>query len=284
MALDFSILPPPNIIEVLDNEAIVNALVADIVVRFAAAGVQYDVGNLEVDPVKIVLEAAAARETLLRARINDAAKANLVLYATGGDLDHLAGFYDVTRLAGETDTQLQARTILAIQARSPGGSVFHYENAARRADVRIRDVAVYREEFYPIIHIAVLSSEDGGVPDAAMLDAVTAEVTSDQVRLVNDTIVVEAATGQTVNILANVWLLPTAPQSVFDGLEATLRDAWTAEGGIGFDLVPTWITARMHVPGVKRVELLAPTSPVVPENNEAIALGTITLTLAGREF
>jgi phage-related baseplate assembly protein len=167
MALDFSTLPSPDIIEVLDNETIVNALVADIVVRFAAAGVQYDVGNLEVDPVKIVLEAAAARETLLRARINDAAKANLVMYATGGDLDHLAGFYDVTRLIGETDDQLRARVILAIQARSPGGSKYWYEAAARRAEVRIRDVAVYREDFLPIIHVAVLSSENGGIPDQA---------------------------------------------------------------------------------------------------------------------
>ena len=53
-----------------------------------------------------MLETAAARETLLRARINDAAKANLVAFAGGGDLDHLAGFYDVVRLGGEADLAL----------------------------------------------------------------------------------------------------------------------------------------------------------------------------------
>jgi phage-related baseplate assembly protein len=284
MALDFSTLPPPNIIEVLDNEAIVNALVADIVVRFAAAGVQYDVGNLEVDPVKIVLEAAAARETLLRARINDAAKANLVVFATGSDLDHLAAFYDVTRLSGETDAALQSRIILAIQARSPGGSKYWYEAAARRADVRIRDVAVYREDFLPIIHVAVLSSENGGIPDQTMLGAVQAEVTADDVRLINDKIVVETAVAQSVHVGADVWLLPDAPLSVFDALEQRLRDAWVEEMSIGFDLDVSWIQAKLHAPGVKRVKVTEPTASVVAAANEALAIGTVSLRNQGRAF
>lgn len=281
---DINGLGRPAVIEALDYEAILTALMADANARFVAAGIDYNVGALETDPVKIVLEAAAYREMLIRARVNDAAAANLIAYATGTDLDHLAAFYDVVRLTGETDVALRARTILAIVARSPGGSAFHYENAARRADVRIRDVAVYKEEFWPIVHIAVLSSINGGVADQEMLDAVTAEVTSDQVRLVNDTIVVEGAVSQTVDIVGNVYLLPDTALSVFSGLEATVRAAWDAEAGIGFDLATTWIMARLHVPGVKRVELVSPIASVVPADNGAIALGTITLTMAGREF
>lgn len=279
-----AILPPPAIIEVLDFEAVLAALVADLKVRFAAAGIDYDVGNLETDPAKIILEAAAYRETLLRARINDAAKANLVYYSLGSDLDHLAAFYDVTRLAGETDDALRARVILTIQARSPGGSSYWYAAAAKRSDVRIRDVSVYREAAQPVIHVAVLSAEAGGVPDQAMLDSVTAQVTSDQVRLVNDTIVVEPAVQQVVDVVAMITLLPDAPSTVFDGLEQSLRSAFNAETGIGFNLTLSWLISRLMVPGVQRVVISAPETDIVPSDNGAIALGTVTLTLAGRDF
>jgi phage-related baseplate assembly protein len=278
-------LPDPDIIETVSFEAILAALMTDVQARFDAAGIDYDVGNLETDPVKVVLEAAAFREIVLRARINDAAKANLILFASGSDLDHLAGFYDVVRLTGETDAALRSRTILAIQARSPGGSKYWYAAAARRADVRIRDVSVYREDFLPIIHVAVLSSEDNGIPDQAMLDSVTAEVTSDEVRLINDKeIVVEAAVSQVVDIVANVWLLPEAPSSVFDQLEQTLRAAWTAEAGVGFDLDLSWLNARLHTSGVKRVEIMQPMASIVVAPSQAIALGTITLTNMGRAY
>jgi phage-related baseplate assembly protein len=285
MSIDLTTLPSPAVIESLSYESVLDALMADIVDRFAAAGVDYDVGNLETDPVKIILEAAAYREALLRARINDAAKANLLVFALGSDLDHLASFYDVTRLSGETDDALRTRTILAIQARSPGGSKYWYAAAARRSDVRIRDVSVYREDFLPIIHVAVLSSLDNGIPDQAMLDAVTAEVTSDEVRLINDKeIIVEAAVSQVVDISANIWLLPDASSSVFDQLEQSLRNAWTSEAGIGFDLDLSWLSARLHASGVKRVEIVTPETSIVVPPSQAIALGTITLTNMGRAY
>ncbi len=284
MTLDVQSLPPPAIIETLSNEAIVDALVADVTARLQAAGIAYDVGRLEVDPVKIVLEAAAARETLLRARINDAAKANLVAFAGGGDLDHLAGFYDVVRLGGETDAALRRRTILAIQARSPGGSKYWYQAAALRADLRIRDVAVYREEFLPVVHVAVLSSENSGIADQAMLEAVGEEVRSDTVRLINDKVVVETAVSQVVAVAADIWLLPEAPLTVVDSLEHSLREAWSAEMSIGFDLDLSWIELRLHAAGVKRVKVTSPAMSVVADPNTAIALGTVTLTNKGRAF
>lgn len=283
MSLDFSTLPAPAIIEALDFEAIVDALVADVIVRFAAAGVDYDVGNLETDPVKIIFEAAAYREVLLRARINDAARANLLAFATGSDLDHLAGFYDVIRLTGETDEALRSRVVLAIQGRSPAGPEERYAFVARSADVRVKEVRVYRVDGGPNVRIALLASDNGGVPDAAMMAAVTAAVGAANVRVVSDVIEVLAATQVTSNIAARVWLLPDTPMAVFDGLEAALRAAWSAEGGIGFDLNPSWIAAKLHAVGVAKVEVTAPAASVVVDGNTAIAIGTVTLTFSGRQ-
>ena len=125
----------------------------------------------------------------------------------------------MVRLGGEADLALRHRTILAIQARSPGGSKYWYQAAALRADLRIRDVAVYREDFLPVVHVAVLSSENGGIADQAMLEAVGDEVRSDKVRLINDWVVVETAVSQVVPVAADIWLLPEAPLTAFDILE-----------------------------------------------------------------
>ncbi|MEN5278063.1 baseplate J/gp47 family protein [Brucella sp. TWI432] len=284
MPIDLKNLTTPGVIETVSYASILDEAIEDLKVRFAKAGVTYDVGNLETDPAKILVEVSAAREIIIRQRINDAAKANLIAYATGSDLDHLAAFYDVTRLSGENDIQLRARVVLAIQARSPGGSSYWYKQAALRADTRIKDVVVYREPFWPVIHIAVLSNYDGGIPDQAMLSAVTAEVLSDKVRLLNDTIIVEAAVTQEVNITADIWLLPTAGTNVFDSLEQVLRDAWFMESGVGFDLEISWLESRLHIDGVKKVTVTSPTATIVNSEGKATALGTITLNNRGRDY
>ncbi|ELT51019.1 baseplate J/gp47 family protein [Brucella intermedia] len=290
MAMDLTALPPPDVIETLDYEAILALHIATFKQLWTVARQKdptlpaYDVEILETDPVKIVLEATAYMELLLRARINDAARANLIAFALGGDLDQLAAFYDVIRLEGETDAAFRSRVVLAIQARSPAGGAYWYAAAARRASVRIRDVAVYREEFWPIIHIAILSHDNGGIPDQAMLDAVRAIVTSDEVRPLNDTVIVEAAVSAGTDIEANIWLLPSAPSTVMDSLEPALRKAWNEETGIGFDLIPSWIEARLHLPGVQRVQVLKPAQAVIVPPGTAIALGEIKLNFKGRDY
>ncbi len=284
MPIDLTTLATPRVIETVSYASILDQAIADLKERFLKSGITYDVGNLETDPAKILVEVSSAREIIIRQRINDAAKANLIAYASGSDLDHLAAFYDVTRLAGENDIQLRARVVLAIQARSPGGSSYWYKQAALRADTRIKDVVVYRETFWPIIHVAVLSSQDGGVPDQAMRDAVTAEIMSERVRLLNDTIIVEAAVTQTVDLAADVWLLPDASSNLVTDLEGILRKAWQEESGVGFDLEISWLESRLHVEGVKKVVVTSPSASIINSEGSATALGTITLTNKGRDY
>ena len=66
------------------------------------------------------------------------------------------------------------------------------------------------------------------------------------------------AVSAVVDIEADIWLRPDAPQSLFDSLPDLLTEAWAAEGGIGVDLVTSWIEARLHVDGVSRVEIKSP--------------------------
>lgn len=281
---DFSTLPPPEVIKTFYYETILAERMTDLRQRLLAAGIDYDVGHLETDILKVVHLGDSMREVTLRSAINDAAMANLLAFALGGDLEHLAFFYDVERLEGETDDALRDRTVLAIKARSPGGSEWWYAAAAKRADVRIRTVKPYREKFWPIIHIAVLSNENGGIPDQKMLDAVTAEVMSDRVRLLNDTLIIEPAVATGTDIEADIWLLPDAAFGLMDVLPEILRQAWKSEAAIGFDLEPSWIEARLHVSGVKRVQVRGPLEPVIASEGVALTPGSIKLNFMGRDF
>lgn len=281
MTINLASYPSPDVIETLSFEQILAEMQAELIRIFPAIEPTL---ALESALANKLLQVVDYREMLVRARVNDAAKANLLAFALGADLDHLAAFYDVVRLEGEDDEAFRSRVVLAIQARSPAGGANWYKAAARRADVRIRDVAVYREDFWPIIHVAVLSRENNGFPDEAMLNAVTAIVTSDDVRPLNDTVVVEAAVRNSSNIEANVWLLPSAPLTDLTPLETALRKAWDAETAIGFDLAPSWIEARLHLSGVQRIEMVSPTVPLVAPPGTAIAIGDIKLNYMGRDF
>ncbi|RWC28162.1 MAG: baseplate J protein [Mesorhizobium sp.] len=270
-------LPVPAIIATLSYEEIrletINKLI-EIDPAYSAL--------LESDPAIKVIEASSYQDLVLRERVNDVAKANLLFFATGSDLDHLSVFYDVFRLVGETDESLRTRTVLAIQGRSTAGTEERYSFIARSADLRVKDVAVYQVDGGPKIRIALLSSVNGGVPDAAMLAAVTDAVSGAGARAVNDVVEVLSATQAPQNIILNVSLLPNAPLAITNSMEALIRAAWFDEGGIGFDLNPSWIASRVHIPGVSKVEVVTPAAPVVAGDNQAIVLGTITINYAGR--
>ena len=90
--IDLSKLPAPKVIEDLDYEILLQNCLDDFLKRNSDYSTL-----LESDPVIILLQVFAYRELLLRNRINQAAKANMLAYASGSDLDNLAAFYSVKR-------------------------------------------------------------------------------------------------------------------------------------------------------------------------------------------
>ncbi|MDR6431305.1 baseplate J/gp47 family protein [Brucella pseudogrignonensis] len=281
MTINLENYPSPNVIEPISFEQILSEMQTELIRLFPAIEPTL---ALESALANKLLQVADYREMLVRARINDAAKANLLAFALGADLDHLATFYGVERLDTEGDEDFRARLLVEIKGRSTGGSSYWYQAAALRADVRIKAAVVYREALYPVIHIAILSKENGGIPDKAMLDAVTASVMSERVRLVNDTIIVEAAVNASTNVEADIWLLPNSSTAIVEILPDVLRGAWALEASVGFDLEPSWIEARLHVAGVKKVNCLLPVQAVIADPGVAIALGDIKLNFKGYDY
>lgn len=281
MSIDLASLRRPQAIETVSDESILADLKTDLAERHPPSAPYL---QLKSEPLVKELETVAFRETILRQRLNDALLSRLLAFSTGADLDHLGAFHGVERIEGEDEERYRYRIALGNKAKSPGGGKYWYEAAAMRADLRVRSARVYRETLLPIIHIAILSTDNGGIPTPDLLAAVSAVVQSPSVCLVNDTIVVEAAVSQATAIVADVWLLPDAASGVLDQIPPAVRAAWEAESGIGFDLEPSWLRARMHLPGVKRIDLVTPAAPVIAADGVAIAIGAITLNFRGVDY
>lgn len=275
--IDFSTIPAPEIVEELDYETILQAMITDLQSRDPSYS-----EILESDPGVKILEVAAARELILRQRINEALRATLLRYALGSDLDNLATFYGVTRLTNESDEDLKGRTIDRIMGSSSAGGVSWYRYHALTASPDVADVSVSSPAPGEVL-ISVLSRLGNGTASSALLQAVRDVVLADNVRVVTDNVTVATATVQTVNVTAQVYLYPETPITVFDGLEQALRDAFTAAAGLGWDVTRSWLTTQLHPAGVQRVILTAPTVDVVSTPGQAPALGTISLTMAGRD-
>lgn len=290
--INLALLPPPQIIEELAFERLFERyrleftrIWGELRAANPAANLpDYDVSMLETDPAMIIGQGETYRELLARARINDAARANLLAFATGNDLDHLAAFYDVLRLPGETDARLKLRVILEIQGRSPGGPKERYKAIAMGADLRVKSVEPYRVGRSPRIHIAVYSTQANGVASPDLLEAVRQALEEDAVRLVNDEFVVSSAVLKVVNLAAEVWLLPDADQASLARAEAALRDAWGAEQALGRDLVREWWVSKLIVPGIQKVSPLLPVADVIADPFEAIAIGALDLQFKGRAY
>ncbi len=280
-AIDISVLPKPEVIETVDYEAIVKLMRDDLVARFPAI---VGVVDLESEPARKLLEVFGYREIVLRARINDAARANLLAFATGTDLDHLAAFYDVVRMAGETDARLRTRVVLAIRGRSPGGTAPRYRYVALSSDIRVADAVVWREGTSPLVRCAIYATDNNGVPDAALLQTVREHLTAPDVRMVNDTILVTAAVQKVENITARIKLLPNTSDSIVADIETVLRADWLAERGLGFDLTRSWIVSKLMLGGVYSAEVLTPAADVIAQPSEAIAIGSVAITVLGRDF
>lgn len=287
---DLATLPKPEVIRELDYEAIVSRQNTTFRSQWATVRAAnpdlpaYDVEMLETDPAVIGNQSESYRELLLRADLNDAARANLLAFAKASDLDHLAAFHDVVRMDGELDDRLKTRIILAIQGRSTGGPPARYRYVAMTADIRVESAIAYRVGHSPVVHVAAFSTAPDGVASAELLAIVDAALQADDVRLVNDTIVVATAVRTTVNIAADIWLMPDADQDTIARAALALRTAWDAEQKLGRSLVRNWWEAKLSIAGVYKIEGTAPIGDVVPPSSEAVSIGAIDLTFRGRSY
>jgi phage-related baseplate assembly protein len=119
--IDLRRLPAPEIVEALSFEAIKRQMLEDFRSRYGE-----EVDLFESDPAVKLLEVSAYRELLLRARVNEAARATMPAFARGANLDHVATRRGIVRAGGETDESLLGRFLDEDDLLSAAGSKVGY--------------------------------------------------------------------------------------------------------------------------------------------------------------
>lgn len=277
LAPELAGLPTPQVLETLRFETVFDALLSDFQMRYP----QYS-ALLASDPAIKLIEVAAYRELLLRARINEAARANLLAFAVGNDLEHLGAFYGVSRLPQEQDEPLRRRIRARIMGFANAGGAAHYRYWALSASPEVADVAV--DSPGPgRVRISVLPTGHSDTVPEALLDAVRATVLRDDVRVLTDTVEVVPVSLVPVTVSAQIWLYPDTPMAVFDGLAPRLTRELAQAAVLGWDLTRSWLIGQLQQAGVHKVELSEPATDIRIHSTQAVRLTDVQLTFAGRD-
>lgn len=289
-AIDLSQLPPPAVVETLDVETIVEEMLVDLRSKLP------DYTNtLESDPVYKLLQVAAYREFLLRARINDAGRAVMLAYARGTDLDNLAALYGIARqeiipaddsvippqpAVMESDERFRLRLQLSLEGYTTAGPQGSYLYHTFASDQRVKDASVDSPNPGEVV-VTILSTEGDGVPSNELLVVVSEALTADTIRPLTDHVIVQVPTLRTYRVVAElvVYRGPDRAlirQTALQNLQTYLNE----EKRLGHDVVRSGIFAALHIEGVQRVNLLEPDQTMVIAANEVAVLDDITLTVS----
>lgn len=294
-AIDLSQVPAPDVVETIEFEAILKQR-KDLLRMLAP--ILNDVLDLESEPVVKLLEESAYREMVLRARVNDACRAVMLAYATGGDLDNLAAFFGVERLtidAGdpdavppvaptlESDADLRRRVTLAPEGYSTAGPRRAYIAHTLGADGDVLDAAAQSPTPGDVL-VSVLSRTGDGAASPELVAAVQAALDDDDVRPLCTAVTVQSAAivNYTVDATLVFYSGPDTSVVLADA-EAAVTAYVAAQHRIGRDVTLSGIYAALHQPGVQRVTLTSPATDIVIANTEASWCTGITLIDGGTD-
>ena len=263
---DLSQLPVPNVVQPLDFEAVLAELKTQVLTDLPEL---QDVIDLESEPVNKVLQVVAYQRVTMQARINDTAKACMLAYATGADLDHLTALLAVQRLDGEADDRLRRRAQLALEGATVAGSTGSYQFHALGADTKVKDAGIDSPE-PGTVRVTVLSAEGDGTADPGLLAAVAAALSAEDVRPLTDTVVVQAAIVVPFEVRATLNVYPgPAAEPLLEAAQQALAAYLAEHQRLGHDITRSALFACLHQPGVQNVLLQSPGADLAIAPNQA---------------
>ncbi len=275
--IDLSKLPFPAVVETLDYEAVLAEMLADL----RARDVQFT-ATVESDPAYKILEVAAYRETLLRQRINDAARAVMLGYAVGTNLDNLAAFFGVERLPDEADARLRVRAQLAVEGYTTAGPVGAYVFHGLSASELVKDIDVASPSPGEVV-VTVLSTEGNGTPNPSLLATVDAALNDETVRPLTDHVTVISPNVLAYAVDATLYMYegPDA-ETVRQVAENRVRTYIDDHHRLGHDITISGLHAALHVEGgVQRVVLTRPTETIVVGAQKVAYNTLLSVTVGG---
>ncbi|MDE2388899.1 MAG: baseplate J/gp47 family protein, partial [Betaproteobacteria bacterium] len=259
---------------------------------------------LESDPVVKLLELAAYREMLIRARVNDAARACMLSHAMGSDLENLAALLGVTRLTDggqpELDDRLRLRAQMALEGAIVAGSYGSYVFHALSASNYVKDVVV--DSPSPgVVRVAVLSAEADGIPgsfiradklwvtimstfgaaisDSELANIVDAYLSAGTRRPLTDSVQVEPVNTVPFDVDATLHVYPGPSYAqILSMAQAAVESYIKEHAKIGWDITLSGLYAALHQPGgVKKVVLASPLADITIASRQASHCSSITL-------
>lgn len=287
--VDLSRLPAPDVVEALDFET----LYAEAVAQFQGLFPDFD-ATVESDPVVKLIQLFCYRELVLRQRVNDAARAVMVAYANGADLDALAALFRVERFiitpadpdtntpaVLETDDDLRRRMVLAPEGYSVAGPEGAYIYHALSASADVLDASATSPSPGRVV-VSVLSRTGNGTAPQATLDAVAAKLTDESIRPLTDLVTVQSAAVVGFSIIATMYFFSGPDRAVVLAAARSRLDEYLANARkLGRDINRAGIIAALHPEGVQNVILQSPASDIVLTRQQAQNCTSITITDAG---
>ncbi|AOJ20407.1 MULTISPECIES: baseplate J/gp47 family protein [Burkholderia cepacia complex] len=271
--IDLSQLPSPDVVETLDYETLLAARKARLVSLYPAAE-QAEIAAtlaLESEPLVKLLQENAYRELVLRQRVNDAARAVMLAYAVGTDLDHLAALFGIRRLTispadpehdlaavMESDADLRARTQLAPQSFSVAGPEGAYVSHARNADGRVLDASAISPAPCEVL-VTVLARDGDGTATPALIDAVAAALQADDVRPLTDKVTVRGADILRYQVRARLVFFAGPDRAVaLAQANRAMKQYTDSMHRLGMEVTLDGIYAAARAAGVQKVILESP--------------------------
>ncbi|MDB6372272.1 baseplate assembly protein [Photorhabdus bodei] len=298
--IDLSQLPPPDVVEPLDYESLLAERKAKLISLYPEeqrAAITRTL-ELESEPIVKLLQENTYRELLLRQRVNEAARAVMVAYAVGSDLDQLGANNNITRLIlqnadnstipptpviMESDRDFRVRIPQAFEGLSVAGPIGAYEYHARSADGRVADASAISPSPANVT-VTIMSRENSGVASQQLLDKVAGALNDENVRPVADRVIVQSAKVVEYQIDAVLYLYPT-PESepIRAAAEQQMKRYTETQHRLGRDIRLSAIYAALHVEGVQRVELKSPTDDVVLDKTQVSFCADAKLSVGGSD-
>ena len=287
-AVDLSRLPAPDIIEALDFETIL----ADAVARMKA--LMPDFESRDSDPATKLLQAFSYFALLLRQRVNEAARAVMPAFATGGDLDNIAALFGITRFTlapadvalgipaiMESDADFRRRMVLAPEGYSVAGPEGAYIFHALSADADVLDASASSPSPGEVL-VSILSRTGSGTASPSLVAKVTDYLTAGDRRPLTDAVTVQSATVIDYRVSAQITTFSGPDGSVVLAAARARIDAYVAScHRLGRDVTRSGIFAALHVEGVQNVNLLEPAADLIITRQQAPRCTDIAIVAAG---
>lgn len=307
-SLELDQLPTMQVLEKLDSEGIIAERMKQFVELWRKhdppAGAQYDVDQLEFDPIKINQEANAYFELLLRDRVNQAAKSVTLAYASGSDLDAIASRYPggIPRFEGENDDNYRTRVWLSPNTLSPHGTyesyVFWALTGAREEGVPIRDATAVAKRGTPNVTITIMA---GGAPVTAntarngitafpspiptieQIDAVRTYVESSSRKALTDVVSVRVPKIVNVKYLIQYWLFPGWDQALIEPeLYSAVAQLIEKQRWLGYSHTLDSIAGALKTSGIYKIHVVTPATDVEIDRHEVVVIDSVEIKFMGR--